>query len=101
MSFNPTLNDFSNPFQLFDQQQQQQLIMFLIKQQLAMQEAQQQQQALTQSSQDDVNAATLLLSLSRATNELGVKPGLQSMANLGHQQVTERKILKPHPKLSK
>lgn len=103
MSFNPTLNNFSNPFQVFDQQQQQQLIMFLIKQQLAMQQAQQQQQVLTQSSQDDVNAATLLLSLSRATNELGVKPGLCEMpttAGACTQQAPseQRKILKPHPK---
>lgn len=99
MSFNPTLNNFNNPFQVFDQQQQQQLIMFLIKQQLALQQAHQQQQALSDSSQDDVNAATLLLSLSKATNELGFKPGptdtLQSPAS---QLANERKYIKPHPK---
>lgn len=94
MSFNPTLNNFANPFQVFDQQQQQQLIMFLIKQQLALQQEEQHQQALRDSSQDDVNAATLLLSLSRATNELGVKPGPAQTA----QPATERKYIKPHPK---
>lgn len=99
MSFNPTLNNFTNPFQVFDQQQQQQLIMFLIKQQLALQQAQQQQQALSESSQDDVNAATLLLSLSRATNELGVKPGLAEPTTTPTvQSATERKYIKPHPK---
>lgn len=94
MSFNPTLNNFANPFQVFDQQQQQQLIMFLIKQQLALQQEEQQQQALRDSSQDDVNAATLLLSLSRATNELGVKPGPAQTP----QPPAERKYIKPHPK---
>ena len=99
MSFNPTLNNFNNPFQVFDQQQQQQLIMFLIKQQLALQQAQQQQQALGDSSQEDVNAATLLLSLSRATNELGVKPGhIKTLDSSASQLATERKYIKPHPK---
>lgn len=97
MSFTPTLNDFSNPFQVFDQQQQQQLIMFLIKQQLAMQQAQQ-EQSMNLSNQDDMNAATLLLSLSRATNELGVKPGVNNNVNSGPTVTNERKILKPHPK---
>lgn len=80
-------------------EQQNNLLLLLIKQHLSLQQQQQQQQT----SNEDISAANLLLSLSAVQQASEQQLPVNDLTHHNHTQaattmVSERKILKPHPK---